>query len=96
MARGSCVRSSSPVGPASGWVASLWYKSYTIGMTPPTERSHRFNMMVSEKEHGMLTELADLRGVSAADVLRQLLREAHRVEFAAEYSAKKTATKGKK
>ena len=51
-------------------------------MSPPEERSHRFNMMLSVNEHAMLTELADLQGVSAADVFRQLLRQAHREALA--------------
>lgn len=46
----------------------------------PVDRSHRFNMMLSDSEMEMLRDLADVRGLSAADVLRQLLRDAHKAE----------------
>lgn len=47
-------------------------------------RDRRFNMVMSEREHAMLTELAEARGaVSVSDVVRALIRQAHRAEFGA-------------
>ena len=62
----------------------------------PTEtRDRRFNMILSEREHEMLTDLAGSRGLSASDFLRQTLRQMHREEFGAEAKSAKP-TKGKK
>ena len=50
-------------------------------------------MMLSTREHEMLNELAQSHGLSAADVLRQLLRQAHRDEFAAPVATDKMSAK---
>ena len=74
-------------------VAQDWYKSYSSPMAPQPDRAHRFNLMLSMGEHEMLTEMADAHGLSAADVLRQLLRQAYREEFAAPVLAGKKSAK---
>ena len=62
-------------------------------MVTQTSRPHRFNMMLSTLEHEMLTEIAEARGLTAADVFRQLLRMAHRDEFAGPVATNKTGAK---
>jgi hypothetical protein len=39
-------------------------------------RPNRFNMLLTEDEHAMLVGLAQAQGLTASDVLRQLLRAA--------------------
>jgi hypothetical protein len=42
-------------------------------MAPP-ERDRRFNMMLSEDEDRMLRAIAEAEGLSASDIVRQLVR----------------------
>ncbi len=42
----------------------------------PLERDRRFNMMLSDDEDRMLRALAEGEGLSASDVVRQLIRKA--------------------
>ena len=41
----------------------------------PTRRDHVFQLRISKKERRQLEALADLTGLSAADLVRQLIRE---------------------
>jgi|HubBroStandDraft_6_1064221.scaffolds.fasta_scaffold2133237_1 hypothetical protein len=56
---------------------------------PITVRDRRFNMLLSEDEETMLRELAEEQGVSASDVVRTLVRNAHRSLHAISASATK-------
>jgi hypothetical protein len=49
----------------------------------PIERKYRFNMMLSNDEERMLRELAERRGLTASDLLRQFVREAYAADDAA-------------
>ncbi len=46
------------------------------------ERKHRLHMLLSEKEQGMLNDLADDREVNLSDCVRQLVKEAHALRVA--------------
>ncbi len=43
----------------------------------PIERPHQYKILLSEDEKAWLEEIATSRGLTAADVLRQYIREAH-------------------
>ena len=45
---------------------------------PPLERSRRFELRISDEERDMLRTLAEDAGLSEADIVRLLIREAYR------------------
>jgi hypothetical protein len=59
------------------------------------EREKLFNLMVSDAEREMLTRLAEDDGVSAATVLRTLLRRAHADRYGRPVQAPKQPKKKK-
>ena len=50
-------------------------------MSPPPDRSERLSVRMSKTEMDMLEKLADAKGVSASDVVRLFIREAHAQQF---------------
>jgi hypothetical protein len=52
---------------------------------PPRERNELFNVRLSDHELNMLRALAEYRGLSQSDIVRQLLR----AEFWKEFPSKK-------
>jgi hypothetical protein len=55
------------------------------------ERNYRFNMMLSDEEERMLRTLAERRGLTASDLLRQTIRTMYESD-----PAFQTGTKPKK
>jgi hypothetical protein len=43
---------------------------------PPVERSEQFHVRLSEAEERMLRALADFEGLTASDLVRQMIRRA--------------------
>jgi hypothetical protein len=47
----------------------------------PEERTERINVRVSVREVAMLDMLADAAGVSSADIVRMMIRDAYAAKF---------------
>ncbi len=48
------------------------------------KRTHNFNVRLSDDEHAMLVALADAKGLTASDLVRQFVRRSYREHFADE------------
>jgi hypothetical protein len=55
----------------------------------PIIRKYRFNMMLSDEEERMLRALAERRGLTASDFLRQSVRDAYEQDPAFKGPAKR-------
>jgi hypothetical protein len=47
----------------------------------PLARQHNLRVLVSKHERRMVKELAESEGMTVADLVRQLIRRAHRRQF---------------
>ncbi len=85
-AQPTACRSTCADAPTSAHVTALQCIAVVyVGEMPPRERNELFNVRLSDHELNMLRALAEYRGLSQSDIVRQLLR----AEFWKEFPSKK-------